>query len=405
MQNKPSKWQQTWLVTSWEFSHFFKWKQELVSKLIMLSIGLLVFVWQQVKNDTQDIYRIAVSENVELPKNTDNFQFMQTSLDLQSLKNDLSEKQAWDAILIEQDTPQGGKQVTIFSQDKQVWLEQLQQHLLKHYTVNYATQFGLQEQQLALLNTPALFSFSYLDQRIKSHEDTSSATAIGILLLLLVGMFTSFGQLFASVTGEKQQRVTEQLYACMSAQTWIDGKIFGQMLHAVKVMFSTAVTGLLAYAFFSVVIGGETFDVNFIDWGMLPWFGLFSLSGIYLCTAFMASIAAAIDDPNHSAKTSIMLLPLVPIILTFLVMDNPSGWALQFLSFFPLTSFAAMPVRMSVIEVPHWQSLLSFSLLLILSIWLRSAAARLFKMGMNMYGKEPSMKQMLHWMISDRSIN
>ena len=405
MINKPSKWQQTWLVTSWEFSHFFKWKQELVSKFIMLSIGLLVFVWQQVKDDTQEYYRIAVAAEVSLPQNSESFQFVQTSLDLPTLKNELREQQKWDAILIEQITPQGAKRVSIYSLDKQAWLALLQQFLIKHYTLNYATLLGLQAQQLALLNAPASFDFSYLDERIKSDEKASSATAIGSLVLLLVGMFTSFGQLFVSVTGEKQQRVTEQLYACMSPQTWIDGKILGQMLHAIKVMISTAITGLLGYALFSVVIEGKSFDVSFMDWGMLPWFTLFSLSGIYLCTAFMASIAAAIDDPNHRAKPSIMLLPLVPIILTFLVMDSPSGWALHFLSFFPLTSFAAMPVRMSVIDVPLWQTLLSFSMLLLLSLWLRGAAARLFKMGMNMYGKEPSIKQMLHWMMSDRSTN
>ncbi|MGO4892211.1 ABC transporter permease [Flavobacterium sp. W21_SRS_FM6] len=403
MINKPSKWAQTWLVTSWEFTHFFKWKQELVSKLIMLGIGLLVFVWQQVKDDTQDMYRIAVSEHINLPQNTDNFQFIHTSLDLQTLKIELSEQQNWDAILIEQDLADGSKQVSIYSQDKQAWLEQLQQQLIKHYTLNFATRLGLQEKQLAVLNAPARFDFSYLDERIKSDEKTSSATAVGILVLLLAGMFTSFGQLFASVTGEKQQRVTEQLYACMSPQTWIDGKILGQMLHAIKAMTSAALTGLLGYAFFSVIIGGNSIDMRVIDWAMLPWFALFSLCGIYLCTAFMAAIAAAIDDPNHSAKTSIMLLPLVPIILTFLVMDSPSGWALQFLSYFPLTSFAAMPVRMSVLDVPLWQPLLSCAMLLMLNLWLRGAAGRLFKMGMNMYGKEPSMKQMMSWTISDRS--
>jgi ABC-2 type transport system permease protein len=155
MINKPSKWQQTWLVTSWEFSHFFKWKQELVSKFIMLSIGLLVFVWQQVKDDTQEFYRIAVSADVSLPQNGESFQFIQTNLDLQTLKNELREQQKWDAILIEQINPQGAKRVSIYSLDKQAWLEQLQQFLIKHYTLNYATRLGLQTQQLALLNAPA----------------------------------------------------------------------------------------------------------------------------------------------------------------------------------------------------------------------------------------------------------
>ena len=41
---KSNKSRQLWLVTSWEFIQFFKWKQELVSKLIMLAIGAMVLV-------------------------------------------------------------------------------------------------------------------------------------------------------------------------------------------------------------------------------------------------------------------------------------------------------------------------------------------------------------------------
>lgn len=403
MNKQQNQWRQTWLVTSWEFMHFFKWKQELVSKLIMLGIASVVFVWQQVKDEQQDVYRIAVPASINQPTSSNTYQFIQTSKTLETLQTELSEQQKWDAILVEKNNPDGSKQVSIYSQDQQTWLAQLQQNLLNFYTLSYATHLGLAQQQLAVLNAPARIEFHYLDQRIKNDSDASKATAIGILVLLLAGMFTSFGQLFASVTGEKQQRVTEQLYSCISPQTWIDGKILGQMFHAIKVMFSTLITGLLGYAFMEIIINGESVDLSIIEWRMLPWFGLFAISGVYLCTAFMAAIAAAIDDPNHSAKTSLMLLPLVPIILTFLVMDTPAGWALNFLSFFPLTSFAAMPVKMSMIDIPLWQPLLSLALLLGLSFWIRGAAGRLFKMGMSMYGKEPSVKMMFRWMLKAKT--
>jgi len=80
-------------------------------------------------------------------------------------------------------------------------------------------------------------------------------------------------------------------------------------------------------------------------------------------------------------------------------MDSPSGWALSFLSYFPLTAFAAMPVKMSLVEVPIWQPLLSLSFMFLLCLWVRAAAGRLFKMGMIMYGKEPTLKDMLRWTI------
>ena len=72
---------------------------------------------------------------------------------------------------------------------------------------------------------------------------------------------------------------------------------------------------------------------------------------------------------------------------------------LPFLSYFPLTAFAAMPVKMALIDLPLWQPLLSLSLTLILCFWIRTAAGNLFKMGMSMYGKEPSLKDMMMWML------
>lgn len=402
MIKKNSKKQQVWLVTSWEFMHFFKWKQEIISKLIIVAIGLIIMLWQYIKDDQLTVYKVAVPATMSQLQNSDSFEFIASNAPLKQLKKQLAQEDSWDAVLSETPSTNSVKQITIYSKDKQSWLGELKQTLSQQYTVQYASSLGLAEEQLNVLNQSSIFENKYLDESIKSDNSPAKATAIAMIVILAIGIFTSFGQLFVSVTGEKQQRVTEQLYACISAQTWIDGKILGQMLHSIKAMITIVITGMLGYAFVTVIIKGGIIDFSMIDWSLLPWLIPFALTGVYLCTAFMAAIAAAIDDPNHSAKTSIMLLPLVPMILAFITIDGPSGWALTFLSFFPLTSFVAMPVKMSLIDVPLWHSLLSLSLLVILCFWVRTAAARLFKMGMSMYGKEPSFKDMMRWVAKEK---
>ncbi|MBA6304225.1 ABC transporter permease [Colwellia sp. MB02u-14] len=402
MIKKNSKKQQVWLVTSWEFMHFFKWKQEIISKLIIVAIGLIIMLWQYIKDDQLTVYKVAVPATMSQLQNSDSFEFIASNAPLKQLKKQLAQEDSWDAVLSETPSTNSVKQITLYSKNKQSWLGELKQTLSQQYTVQYASSLGLAEEQLNVLNQSSIFENKYLDESIKSDNSPAKATAIAMIVILAIGIFTSFGQLFVSVTGEKQQRVTEQLYACISAQTWIDGKILGQMLHSIKAMITIVITGMLGYAFVTVIIKGGIIDFSMIDWSLLPWLIPFALTGVYLCTAFMAAIAAAIDDPNHSAKTSIMLLPLVPMILAFITMDGPSGWALTFLSFFPLTSFVAMPVKMSLIDVPLWHSLLSLSLLVILCFWVRTAAARLFKMGMSMYGKEPSFKDMMRWVAKEK---
>ncbi|MFQ3249422.1 MAG: ABC-2 type transport system permease protein [Glaciecola sp.] len=401
-QSQQNKMRQLRLVTTWEFMQFFKWKQEIISKLIMVGIAAMVLIWQNVKDDSEPSYQIAImASNSEyaLPENIAQFSFVPSTDSLESLTAQLNEDLVYDAVLLQEVDINGQRKISIFSHEKLAWLNTLQQTLSKHYSITFAEKLGLKEHQLTVLTTPATFELKYMDESIRTDDGASSTNAIAMIILLAIGVFTAFGQLFAGVTGEKQQRVTEQLYSCVSAQTWIDGKILGQILHGLKAMTSSAITGLLSYAFFSVVINNQSLSFAFINWSLLPWLFVFALAGLYLCTAFMAAIAAAIDDPNHSAKTSLMLLPLVPMILTFLSMDSPSGWALSFLSYFPLTAFAAMPVRMSLIEVPIWQPLISLGLMLILCFWVRGAAGRLFKMGMIMYGKEPTLKDMLRWTI------
>jgi len=399
MDNNNNQKQQVWLVTSWEFMHFFKWKQEVISKLILVGLALMVILWQYIKDEQQTVYKIAVPSSINTLKNTDNFAFIQSNKTLSELTKELEDEDIWHAIIEESPQGNGAKQVIIYSKDKQSWLNELKLILNQQYTQQYASNLGLANEQLEILNQAAVFESKYLDQSVKSDDSPGQATAIGMIVLLFIGIFTSFGQLFVSITGEKQQRVTEQLYACISPQTWIDGKILGQMLHSIKAMVTAMITGMLGYAFAAVVISGNSVDFSMIDWALLPWLFPFALAGVYLCTAFMAAIAAAIDDPNHSAKTSIMLLPLLPMIITFVTMDSPSGWALTFLSFFPITSFAAMPVKMSLIDVPLWHPLLSLTFVIALCLWIRTAAGRLFKMGMNMYGKEPSFKEMMGWLV------
>ncbi|GHG04256.1 ABC transporter permease [Thalassotalea marina] len=389
------------LVTRWEFMHFFKWKQEIISKLIMILIAGIIFAWQYFKDDTFDVYQIAVANsNIQL-EDTKKFKFKTVTPETQP-ETLINEESDYSGLLLL--TTPSDKQIAAISLiafDKQSWQAELNEEINKQYRKHAANSLNLNEDQVALLQEPVTIEQQYLDSAVKSDEETSDTIAVITLILMAVGIFTAFGQLFASVTGEKQQRVTEQLYSCISAQTWIDGKIFGQMLHALKAMITAGLSGLLFYAFMAVVVDGKALDFASIDWGFMPWLLLFSALGIYISTAFIAAIAAAIDDPNHSAKTGLMLLPLLPMILVFMTMDDASGWALSLLSYLPFTAFVAMPVKMSLIEVPWWQVVIAIASSLAFALWLRGAAARIFKMCMTMYGKEPDVTTMIVWMIKE----
>ena len=393
-----SRLNQTLTVAKWEFMQFFKWKQELIGKSIMLLLALGLYLWHN-----QVLYQPEPQQIV-------------SNIELQDLKLDAdfvlrTESKSNDALIAEvkagnidgalifasQALPQ---QVTLYSQGKMSWQNDLQAQLKDYARSNAAASLNLVPNQLALMEQPLQFETNYTDEAVKDAMQQSSITASGLLFLMSIGVFMTFGQVFVAITGEKQQRVTEQLYSCIDAHTWVEGKIIGQMLHAVKAMTTTAFTALLGVAFVQVILKGRALDFSIFDFTVLPWFILFVLVGIYMCTAFIAAIAAAIDDPNHSGKTAFMMIPLIPLMAGFMMMDSPSSLAVTVLSYFPLTAFVFMPMKMALIEVPVWQVAMAFMSSIVGCILIRNMAARMFKMGMTMYGKEPNFKTMFKWALS-----
>lgn len=393
------KWHQMWQVCQWEFMHFFKLKQEIIGKLIMLAIGLGVYFWQGVVSGEEDTYHIAVSNNVQLDKLPEPYNLLKTNASLDELLAQLKDGEI-DAVISQGTTIQESTEITLHTNGKLAWQRSLTQLVSEQYRQQFAADLGLDQTTMLRLQHPVTFNFEYLDAQVKTTDEQSTLTATGVLILVFIGVFMSFAQVFVSITGEKQQRVTEQLYSCMEAQTWIDGKVLGQLLHAVKAMVSTALSMLIGIALVQVIIKNNSLDFSMIDFSLLPIFTVFALLGMYMVTAFMAAIAAAIDDPNHSGKSSFMMLPLLPIILCFFFTDSPSSVILSVMSYFPLTAFAAMPMKMALIDVPWWQVFIALLSTLAGCYLMRIAAGRIFKAGMVMYGKEPSIKQMLRWAIN-----
>lgn len=387
---------QSLIVAKWEFLRFFKWKQMLVSYLLMLGITGAIALWGYFNDEGRQQYRIAVPADFVIA-NTEQFQFQRPSINLDDQLAQLKTDESWHAVLTEQDGV-----VTLHTLSSKKWLQQLEHVLLTHYREQEAIKQGISEAQLKLLRQPVTITQQYVDPSFKGKDTPEKMIALGTLLLLLVGLTTVFGQLLMSITGEKQQRVTEQLTAIVTPQQWMDGKVLGHSLSALKTMLTSALMMLLGVVVVSL-FSDKGLDLSWLNVGVLLWLVPFALAGVLLCSSFMGAIAASIDDPNNSGKGSVMLLTWLPMVLTYLVIDSPAGLGMTILSFVPFTSFAAMPVKMAMVSVPWWQAVISLLLLIATVYWMRRVAGRVFQRGMQMYGKEPSWAQIVRWALSNKA--
>ena len=377
-----------WTIAVFEFKRYFKWKQELIMVgMMLLGIGFSMG-WPMLKNAMNKDYQVAIVGESLLPK-LDGFQFSQISPETKQVALQ-AVGDTWHA-LVEVDA----KGVTMTVKEKASWQANLQSTLRTWQQQRQIAGLPLTEQQrLVIRELPEITLVTLKKTDDKSSDKGKTLVSGMFLFLLIIGIFSGFGYMFTGITSEKQNRVTEQLLTLITPSQWIDGKILGISLFCLKTMVSYGVIAFIMMQVILMIKGKSSFVFPLTAFELFSAI-LFTVLGLLLVNSFMAGFAATIDDPNHSSRSIIMFLPSLPIGLAYSGIDNVEGMMMQALSVFPLTSFAAMPLRMAYTEVPIWQWLLSLILLVLCLWWLKSAATRIFTLGIRMYGKEPKWSTML----------
>jgi len=253
--------------------------------------------------------------------------------------------------------------------------------------------------QLADVMAPVQINTSY-HELSRGPSSAAEKIAAGLLILtMLMGVFNSLACQMVSITGEKQLRVTEQIISAVTPQQWIDGKILGVSAYAA---LGTAVIVLSALPFiFIMQLTGPGLPIP-IDLSSplnITLLVVVTLGGFLFWNTFLAAFAATINDPNTSSRTVVLFLPLVPLVAGALIaLKAPDSLLTRTLGLLPITSPAVVPVRIVLTEVSIWEIGLSLVLLLVATWFMRLLAGRIFRIGMLMYGKEPSLKELLRWM-------
>jgi ABC-2 type transport system permease protein len=135
-------------------------------------------------------------------------------------------------------------------------------------------------------------------------------------------------------------------------------------------------------------------------WLILPSFIVFFLGGFLLFSSMFAAIGSTISDDLGEAQ-QFMLPIIVPVIIAFVmipaVFNDPDGPIAIFGSMFPLFSPILMPARLPF-DPPVWQVLLSMAILIATIIFFIWLAARIYRVGIFMYGKKVSWKELSKWL-------
>lgn len=128
-------------------------------------------------------------------------------------------------------------------------------------------------------------------------------------------------------------------------------------------------------------------------------FLFYFLFAYLMYSAMFAAVAAAVD--NETDMQQFMLPITLPIIIAFVaaqaVLRDPDGAVSFWMSIFPLTSPIIMMIRLPF-DVPTWQLLLSMFLLVLTFLGFTWMAAKIYRVGILMYGKKVTFKEMGKWL-------
>ncbi|AXB58902.1 ABC transporter permease [Flavobacterium fluviale] len=249
--------------------------------------------------------------------------------------------------------------------------------------------------------------------------------AFGYLIMMFIIIYGNM--VMRSVIEEKTNRIIEIIISSVKPFQLMIGKIVGTSLAGILQFMIWAIIGLglmfAASAFFGVNIGPtarispelmQSAQHEFAGsaqmyiaelWNLpiasiLIGFVIYFIGGYFLYSSFYAAIGAAVDNQTDSQQ---FLLPIImPLILSvyigfFTVVNDPHGTVAVIFSMIPLTSPIVMLMRIPF-GVPWWQIAISVSLLFatfFLVVWF---AAKIYRVGILMYGKKPTWKELYKWL-------
>ncbi|HNP33836.1 MAG TPA: ABC transporter permease [Flavobacterium sp.] len=249
--------------------------------------------------------------------------------------------------------------------------------------------------------------------------------AFGYLIMMFIILYGNM--VMRSVIEEKTSRIIEVIISSVKPFQLMMGKIIGTSLAGILQFLIWAVLGLSAMFIMSSMLGvhmgasagagaqaveaaqhasGSQIGLYVKELWNLPIatilisFIIYFIGGYFLYSSFYASIGAAVDNETDSQQ---FLLPIImPLILGvyigfFTVMNDPHGTIATVFSFIPLTSPIVMMMRIPF-GVPVWQIILSMLILFGTFLGVVWFAAKIYRVGILMYGKKPTWKELIKWL-------
>ncbi|MCW8982398.1 MAG: ABC transporter permease [Altibacter sp.] len=406
-----------------------------LSPLIMVGIFTLVAYLSQLNNDKVKLISVLDESGLFTDQftNTPSLQFkLLSNVSLEEAKSTSEENSDYGLLYIPKTATIDdlSKSITFYSEDSPslIVMDDIEDAIEEKTNTLKLREAGIDAQtikELRIRIDANLETFQGEEtSKLGSGLKLAFGGAAGYLLFMFIIIYGNM--IMRSVIEEKTSRIIEVIISSVKPIKLLLGKIFGTTLAGITQFLAWVILiGVLSAVVTSILgidpsavpspqqemieSGGGVESIAqdvILEIANLPianlviMFILFFIGGYLLYASLYAAIGAAVDSETDTQQ--FMLPILMPLILAvyvgfFTVIENPHGTVSQVFSYIPFTSPVVMLMRIPF-GVPVWQQIVSVVILFATFIGTVWFAAKIYRVGILMYGKKPSYKELIKWL-------
>lgn len=407
----------------------------LLAPLFFIFISFLPVLLMQIDSDSdQQIVAVIdrTGQYASLLESNEQYRFVDADKTAEEYKA-LGEEQEITAVLeIRQDLLQDPKAIGLYA------FRQLPPGLEAY--VNATLSKHLSEQKMASYDIPnlpeiirdskvniSLATYKWNESGAETASSSDFASILGLVLALMSYMFIlTYGtMILQSVLEEKKSRIMEIMVSSVRPFDLMMGKILGVgllgltqiaiwcvltfglyiaaqflligQLYSPELLLEASQSDIgmqsmhMVYELFGIVQG-----INFVE--IIVLFVLLFLGGFLLYASILAALASSVssDEDAGQLMLPVTLIIMVSFYIGMACMNNPEGNLAFWASLIPFTSPIVMMVRLPY-DVSLWQQALSILILYLSFVGITFISAKIYRIGILMYGKKPSLRELWRW--------
>lgn len=419
---------QLWLIIKREYITKIRNKSFIImtfiSPLIILILGILIGYLTDINNNSQKNI-IVFDESLvffKTFKNTKNINYQYTNQgNIEDIKAQAFQKHIYGVLYI----PKNIQEIQFFSDETPSinFVENLTNQL-----ENAIFYQNLQNQNISLESITSAKEKINIDLQNFSGEKSSKLAnwlklifggASGYLLMMFIVVYGNM--IMRSVIEEKTSRIIEIIVSSVKPIQLMLGKIIGTSLVGITQFILWLVIGGFLMVFLTNIFGvtpsntispaeiqqnGQIMQEILLEFFKFPimklvgCFFIYFIGGYLLYSSMYATIGSAVDNETDTQQFIFpVLMPLMLAIYVgfFTVIEDPHGSISVLFSYIPLTSPVVMLMRIPF-GVSWWEILISVTLLYLTFFIILWFAAKIYRVGILMYGKKASYKELIKWL-------